>query len=206
MATTQAETRTRLAATNRGPRLGEITGILLLALGLLLALCLFFFHPDDPSLNSAGRSETNNLIGPAGAYVSDLALQPFGVAAYLLPVLLFAAAWRRFSKRPLRAPLGRVAGLLVVLLSASALLALAGLPRLFDGRVEAGGFVGLFVAGGLAGVIGNVGALVVLAALASIGVLLATNFSFAHAYERTRAALGDPSGYFGTQAARLRAW
>src|SRR5918998_2021497 len=180
MATTQAETRTKLAATNRGPRLGEIVGILLFALGLLLALCLFFFHPDDPSLNSAGRSQTNNLIGPAGAYVSDLILQPFGVAAYLLPVLFFVAAWRRFSKLPLRAPLARVAGLLVILLSASALVALGGLPRLFDGRVEAGGFVGLFIANGLAGVIGNVGALVLLSALAAIGVLLATNFSFAH--------------------------
>ena len=206
MATTQAETRTKLAAANRGPRLGEIVGIVLLALGLLLALCLVFFHPDDPSLNSAGRAATSNLIGPAGAYVSDLVLQPFGVAAYLLPLLFFVAAWRRFSKRPLSAPLARVAGLLVILLSAAALLALAGLPRMFDGRVEAGGFVGLFVAGGLAGVIGTVGALVVLAALASVGVLLATNFSFAHAYERTRVAFGDPSGFFGTQAARLRAW
>jgi S-DNA-T family DNA segregation ATPase FtsK/SpoIIIE len=206
MATTQAETRTKPAAANRGPRLGEIVGILLLALGLLLALCLVFFHPDDPSLNSAGRGVTNNLIGPAGAYVSDLFLQPFGLAAYLLPLLLFVAAWRRFSKRPLRAPLARVAGLLVILLSAAALLALGGMPRMFDGRVEAGGFVGLFIAGGLAGVVGTVGALVVLSALVSVGVLLATNFSFAHAYERTREALGNPSGFLGTQAARLRAW
>jgi DNA segregation ATPase FtsK/SpoIIIE, S-DNA-T family len=206
MVTTQAETRTKLAAANRGPRLGEITGILLFALGLLLALCLFFFHPDDPSLNSAGRSETNNLIGPAGAYVSDLVLQPFGVAAYLLPLLLFAAAWRRFSRQTLRAPLARAAGLFVILLSAAALLALAGLPKLFDGRVEAGGFVGLLVAGGLANVIGSVGALVLLAALAAVGLLLATNFSFAHAYGRTREAFADPSGFFGAQAARFRAW
>ena len=60
MATTQAETRTKLAATNRGPRLGEIVGILLLATGLLLALCLFFFHPDDPSFHAAAKSRGGN--------------------------------------------------------------------------------------------------------------------------------------------------
>jgi S-DNA-T family DNA segregation ATPase FtsK/SpoIIIE len=207
MATTiQTETRTKVLPAKRSTRRGEIVVIALLAVGVMLALCLVFFHPNDPSLNAAGQARTDNLIGPVGAYVSDALLQTFGLAAYLLPVLLFAAAVRRFQKKPLRAPLGRVIGLVVLLLSVAGLLALSSLPLFFDGRVHAGGFVGAFLASQLAGAAGRVGALILLAAFASVAVLLATNFSFAHAYARAVAAFGSPQDFWRAQVVRFRAW
>jgi S-DNA-T family DNA segregation ATPase FtsK/SpoIIIE len=206
MATIQTETRAKLLPTKRTSRRNEITGIVLLALGALLVLCLVFFHPNDTSLNAAGQERTDNLIGPVGAYVSDALLQTFGVAAYLLPLLLFAASVRRFQKKPLRAPLGLVAGLVVLLLSTAGLLALFSLPVFFDGRVRAGGFVGALLATQLSMAAGRVGAFVVLTALASVAVLLATNFSFARAYGRAVEAFGSPQDFARAQVARLRAW
>jgi S-DNA-T family DNA segregation ATPase FtsK/SpoIIIE len=206
MATIQTETRTKVLPAKRGSRRNEMTAIALLAVGAMLALCLFFFHPNDPSLNASGQARTDNLIGPIGAYVSDLLLQTFGLAAYLLPLLLFAAAVRRFQKKPLRAPLGRVLGLVLLLLSTAGLLAISRLPLFFDGRVRAGGFVGALLASQLMGAAGWVGALILLASSAAVAVLLATNFSFAHAYARAVEAFGSPQDFARAQVARFRAW
>ncbi|MDQ3907031.1 MAG: DNA translocase FtsK [Acidobacteriota bacterium] len=206
MATIQTETRTKVLPSKRSSRRNEITAIALFALGAMLLLCLVFFHPNDPSVNSAGQSRTDNTIGPVGAYTADLLLQTFGLAAYLLPLLLFAASARRFQKKPLRAPLGRVLGLALLLLSTAGLLSLLVTPLFFDGRVRSGGFVGALLSAQLSNAAGGVGALILMSALAAVALLLATNFSFAHAYERVVAAFGSPTDFARSQAARLRTW
>jgi S-DNA-T family DNA segregation ATPase FtsK/SpoIIIE len=209
MATTQTDTRTQqlpLQSPQRNSRRNEIVAIALFALGLMLTLCLVFFNPNDPSLNSAGQDETRNLVGPVGAYVSDVMLQSVGLASYLLPLLLFLAAWRRFRTRRIHAPLSRIIGLLTLLVSAAAVLALVRVPLLFDGRVSAGGFIGTFVASNLAGALNAVGALVLLLALAATGLLLATNFSFARAYERAVDAFGHPSTFLASLSTRFQSW
>jgi S-DNA-T family DNA segregation ATPase FtsK/SpoIIIE len=209
MATTQTDTRTHqlpLQSPQRNSRRNEIIAIALFALGLMLTLCLVFFNPNDPSLNSAGQTETRNLVGPVGAYVSDVMLQSVGLASYLLPLLLFLAAWRRFRTRRIHAPVSRIVGLVLLLVSASAILALLRMPLLFDGRVSAGGFIGTFVASNLASALNGVGAFVLLLALASTGLLFATNFSFARAYERALDAFGHPSNFFASLSTRFQAW
>ena len=208
MATTPLEAREEGAGARqpRNTRRNEIVAVSLLALAALLLLCLVFFNPDDPSLNSAGGDATRNLAGPVGAHVADALLQSVGLAAYLLPLLLLAAAWRRFRDRRIHAPLPRAAGLLILLLSAAALLALAGLPPLFDRSVQPGGLVGALVASSLASALNTVGAGVLLLAAAAAGLLLATNFSFARAYDRVVQALNDPSSYLYAQRERFRAW
>ena len=95
--TTHIEEKPRMILP-RASRGNEILAILFLAVGLLLALCLISaaFYPNDPSWNSAGQAETQNWAGSIGANVAATAFQFIGLAAYLLPLLLFAAAWRRF--------------------------------------------------------------------------------------------------------------
>src|SRR6267143_637504 len=95
MATTEFEEKPRVI-TPRNSRRNEIVAILLLAVGLLLALCLVSaaFYPSDPSWNSAGQLGTRNWAGAIGANVAALLFQSIGLAAYLLPCLMFAAAWR----------------------------------------------------------------------------------------------------------------
>ncbi|HKG46045.1 MAG TPA: DNA translocase FtsK [Pyrinomonadaceae bacterium] len=192
----------------RASRGNEILAILFIALGLLLALCLVSaaFYPDDPSWNSAGASETHNWAGSIGANVAATAFQFIGLAAYLLPLLLFAAAWRRFHTPVIHRPWMRILGLVILVISASALLSIAQLRPLFDSSVQPGGLLGAIVAQGLASGLSNVGATVLLVAIAATGLLLATNFSFVRLYEILAQAIGSRFAFVGKLPERFRTW
>src|SRR5215471_16511961 len=95
-------------------RLNELIGFLAFVFATLLFLALISYSPLDPSLNTAagpiaGRP-AHNWIGIAGAFVADLALQLFGVSAFLLPALLamFALSW--FRSRPINSPYAKTFG------------------------------------------------------------------------------------------------
>src|SRR5688572_18547683 len=186
MAITEFEEKPPRIITPRNSRRNEIVAILLLAVGLLLSLCLLSaaFNPGDPSWNSTGQTETRNWTGAIGANVAAFLLQFVGLAAYLLPCLLLAAAWRRFKTRTFRAPLYRLLGLVVLTLAASALLSLSNIQPIFDSSVQPGGLVGTLISRGLASGLNTIGAAVLLIAVAATGLLLATNFSFIRLYER----------------------
>src|SRR6266850_2374718 len=123
MATTEFEEKPRVI-TPRNSRRNEIVAIFLLAVGLLLSLCLVSaaFYPNDPSWNSAGQTDTFNWAGSIGANVAAALFQFIGLAAYLLPVLCLAAAWRRFRARSILAPLNRLLGIITLVVAVSALL------------------------------------------------------------------------------------
>ena len=58
--------------------LNEVTGLLLLSVGLFLWLSLVSYQAQDPSWNtSAGSARRLNLIGYVGSYLVDLLLQTF---------------------------------------------------------------------------------------------------------------------------------
>lgn len=190
----------------KNSRANEIVAIALIAFALLLGLCLASYHPDDPSWNAAGQSGAHNWIGAIGANVSAGLFQSIGLAAYLLPFLLLAAAWRRFRSRRINAPVSRVAGLLVLVLSSSALLALANIRPFFDASFNAGGLAGAIIARTLVAGLNTVGATILLAAIAATGLLLATNFSFALFYENLTLTLGERFAALRLIPERFRAW
>ena len=205
--TTQIEEKPRIIIPRAGRR-NEILAILFLALGLLLALCLISaaFYPNDPSWNSAGQTQTQNWAGSIGANVAATAFQFIGLAAYLLPLLLFAAAWRRVHTATIHSPLTRIAGLVILVVAAAALLSISQMRPLFDGSVQAGGLLGAVVAQGLASGLSNVGATVLLVAIAASGLLLATNFSFVRLYEIVANAIGTRFAFVGKLPERFRTW
>jgi S-DNA-T family DNA segregation ATPase FtsK/SpoIIIE len=207
MSTAHIEERPRMALP-RASRRNEIFAILLLAAGLLLALCLISaaFYPNDPSWNSVGQSETQNWAGAIGANVAATAFQFIGLAAYLLPLLLFAGAWRRFRRSAIQSPITRVAGLLVLVAAASALLSISHLRALFDSSVQPGGLLGSVIAQGLASGLSRIGATVLLIAIAASGLLLATNFSFIRLYEIIANALASRFAFVGKLPERFNAW
>jgi DNA segregation ATPase FtsK/SpoIIIE, S-DNA-T family len=207
MATTEFEEKPRII-TPRNSRRNEIVAILLLAVGLLLTLCLVSaaFYPSDPSWNSVGEAETHNWAGTIGAYVSAALFQSIGLAAYLLPFLLLAAAWRRFKTRSFRAPLSRLLGLILLTLAAAALLSISNIRPIFDSTVQPGGMAGTLISRGLASGLNTVGATVLLIAFAATGLLLATNFSFIGLYEKLVSIFAGRFAFVGTIPTRLKTW
>ena len=207
MATTQTEVRAKAVAP-KNTRRNEIIAIALFALSVLLTLCLipFSYNPGDPSWNSSATGPVHNWIGLVGAWVADGLFQSIGLAAYLVPLLLFAAAWRRFRTRRIHAPLSRVIGLVTLVFSASALLAISSIKPLFDANVPPGGMVGTLIARVLASGLNTVGASVLLVALAATGLLLATNFSFVRAYEWLATEFGTRFTFTRTIPERFAAW
>jgi S-DNA-T family DNA segregation ATPase FtsK/SpoIIIE len=207
MATTEFEEKPRII-TPRNTRRNEIVAILLFAIGLLLTLCLVSaaFYPNDPSWNSVGQSETRNWAGSIGANVAAVLFQTVGIAAYLLPFLLLAAAWRRFKTRSFRAPLTRLLGLILLTLAAAALLSIANIHPIFDSSVQPGGLVGTLISRGLASGLNTVGATILLIALGATGLLLATNFSFVELYEKLKDLIGERFTFVRTVPAKFTTW
>src|SRR6185436_573094 len=113
-------------------RLIEIIVIALAAGALLLGLCLASYNPNDPSWNAAGETAARNWVGVVGANVAAGLFQSIGLAGYLLPFLIVAAAWRRFRSRRINAPISRLSGLLILVLASAALLSLANIKPFFD--------------------------------------------------------------------------
>src|SRR2546428_7162699 len=80
-------------------RLNEFVGLLVLTFGILLALSLVSFNPDDPSLNISQNPQfagkATNFVGVIGAYGADLFFQMWGYSAFLFPILLgiYAFYW-----------------------------------------------------------------------------------------------------------------
>lgn len=192
--------------TQRNTRANEIIAIGLIAMALLLGLCLASYNPNDPSWNAAGETGAHNWIGAVGANVAAAFFQTIGLAAYLLPFLLLAAAWRRFRSRRINAPVSRLAGLIVLVLSSSALLSLANFKPFFDASFNAGGLAGAIIARALVGGLNTIGATILLTAIAATGVLLATKFSFANFYSRMAVTVSERFLVLRLIPERIRAW
>src|SRR5580698_282880 len=109
-------------------RLNELIGFLLCVSALLLFLALASYSPLDPSLNSAsvltGTHAARNWIGVVGALISDLALQFFGIGAFLLPVFPAMLGIRWFASRKIQSPVAKSLGGIWLVVFTPALLAL----------------------------------------------------------------------------------
>ena len=74
-------------------------GILCLVAALFLSLCLFSYHPLDPSFTRfvTGDAKMHNLIGAFGSYTADILIRLVGFGAFFLPIALFVCSYRFFS-------------------------------------------------------------------------------------------------------------
>src|ERR1700730_13030187 len=204
---TQIEEKPRVI-TPRATRPNEIFSVLFFAVGLLLSLCLISasFYPNDPSWNATGQAETHNWAGAIGANVAATVFQFIGLAAYLLPLLLFAAAWRRLRTRNIHSAWSRIIGIVILVMAASALLSISQLHPLFDASVRPGGLLGAIIAEVLASGLNTAGATVMLVAISATGLLLATNFSFVRFYESIVNATGTRFAFVRQTPERFKAW
>jgi DNA segregation ATPase FtsK/SpoIIIE, S-DNA-T family len=167
----------------RSRRLSEFFGLVCFALALMLLTSLATFDPSDPAVFfKAGRGEAaKNFIGHLGAFLAELLIpQLFGLAALMLPVVVGLCGWKLFWCRPVEAAYTKASGVLLLLLSLTALLALSvGTVAVEDEPVRAGGAVGELLAGRLVDSLNRPGAYILLATALFVSIILATQFSFA---------------------------
>ncbi|MBI3605428.1 MAG: DNA translocase FtsK [Nitrospirae bacterium] len=78
-------------------RKNEIKGVIYLILSLVTLISLLSYDPQDPAFTTSGTPPAANLMGIAGAYLSDGFLTLFGVSSYLLPLYLLLIGWRKLK-------------------------------------------------------------------------------------------------------------
>lgn len=170
-------------------RLSEITGVILMATALMLAVSLLSHVPADPAwyFKETTPRPTQNLIGPAGAFLSEAFLQVFGLASYLLAAFLFLAGWNRFWCRPIDSRISKVIGLATLVVSFSALLALAlGEIPLGGQLAPAGGAFGQLLASYLVSLLNPIGAFILLVTLWFAALTVATHWSLSRGVKTLR--------------------
>ena len=124
--------------------------------------------------------------GPIGHWVAWALYQTFGYAAFLVPLRLGVLAASTFVRPLVPRGWAPVVGLVVLLVSTTALLTQSS-PALPDDDILAGGVIGRSLSDGLHGALGNVGAWLVPLAGLPVGVLFVTQVSYG-AWSRVMAA------------------
>ena len=160
--------------------IGEIWGVVYLSASLILFASLISYSPDDPSLNSASTNPAiKNLTGFIGAYTSDILFSFFGGAAYLFPLALFIAGWKRLKGERTFSTVGRVIGLAMIFLSLPTFLHLhfERISISIKGGIPAGGLLGNIIASALIGCCAFFGAHVITLTIVIISAVLTTGTS-----------------------------
>jgi S-DNA-T family DNA segregation ATPase FtsK/SpoIIIE len=173
----------QIFAPTNNRRLNELVGFLLCVSALLLFLALASYSPLDPSLNSAsvltGSRAARNWIGVVGALISDLALQGFGIGAFLLPVFSAMLGVRWFRSRKVGSPIAKVLGGVWLLIFVPALLALLPGHLRWMNAIPIEGLFGRVVGDFLIHYFNLAGAYIVCASVLAVALYLSTAFSFA---------------------------
>ena len=160
MARSRAATK---QATEREPNqlLNEVAGVLTMAVALFAFVSFLSFR------RGVARADLGGLIGYG---LATVLMQPFGLAVYLLPLLLAILGTQLFRSRFEEISLARVGAAVMLFLNLAVLLGLA-LER--DDVVYAGGWFGGFLASVLRDAGGTLGAYVV----ASVACLFSLMFT-----------------------------
>jgi DNA segregation ATPase FtsK/SpoIIIE, S-DNA-T family len=184
-----------MASDARNRRLAEFLGLLSFGVSLMLLISLGTYSPTDPApfFKAGTTGPARNFIGPIGAFLAELLVpQLFGFAALLLPLVLGWVGWSLFWCRPFEAPYTKGAGLLLLLLSTTALLAMAVGTVTFGGEpLRAGGATGELLSSMLISSFNRPGAYILLATGLFVAIILSTQFSFAAALSVVGALVAD---------------
>jgi len=192
--------------------IGEGIRYVAIAVCLLSILCLVSYNPQDPSAHVISNRKASNWIGPIGANVAEWLFQLFGLAAFLLPVLMSIGIWRtlrtgRFRFRPIK-----TLGWLLLVLSFTGLLNFA--PRVshwLSNRPEregAGGLIGYLVFQGLYAGLNTIGSAIVLALTFLLALMMTVHFSLESSVTslRNRGLFFKPKEFLSGLKHRYQQW
>ena len=158
----------------------EILGLVWLALGVFLLICLGSYSSNDPSFNNnLDPDRVHNWIGVFGAHLADLLYQAFGLTALLWPLGCLHLAWRWLKFRDVHFRAVRLVAFFLLQITLGGLLALrfSSVP-LFGSRInEAGGAIGRVLVELLSRYLNLGGTALILSVFFLVALILATRFS-----------------------------
>ncbi|MFO7766578.1 MAG: DNA translocase FtsK 4TM domain-containing protein [Pelovirga sp.] len=159
----------------------EILGLIWLAFGIFLLICLLSYSNDDPSFNNNLQpAQVHNWVGVFGAHLADLMYQTFGLTALLWPAGCLHLAWRWLKFSDVHFRITRLIAFLLMQITLGALLALRiDSVLIFGQRIdEAGGTLGRILVQMLTHYLNIGGAAIVLIVFFLVALILSTRFSF----------------------------
>src|SRR4051794_648067 len=187
----------------RHPRFNEGIGFVFLALGIGIILSLVSYHPTDLSWNTVGSpAKPLNLIGKAGAHISDLLLQISGLGAFTLPVLLFALAWKWLRSEAIEAQTIKLVGAGSLILGVCTAFSLGPQWRPFGGAVSVGGLAGTLLADYLLSNFNTTGAIIAAGITLVLSIYLVSSFSMA----KLAVWLSGPMAFLQRLVNRFESW
>lgn len=141
----------------------DIAAVVFLAAGLFLALALFSYNPQDPSLNSLGSGlKATNYCGIVGSFLADLLYQFLGLSAWVLAVGSLKRAWASFQGDDFDwKDLRLVWGLLLILCLCTLVSLYFPKTKLFQEQIFPGGLLGLGLSQALVRILNPVGVQVI---------------------------------------------
>jgi len=164
------------------------------ALGREILAIVLFLGAVFVGLSLITPAENRSLIGPVGQSIAGALRFVFGfLVAWGAPAVLVLASVHLFRQKATPRGSIRILGIIGLVVSACALLALPGadIPELREETFHRGGMIGVFLVDaegmGLAWQMGTVGAVLVLGGVALVSFLLAGDLLLATLFEQTGA-------------------
>ncbi|HPQ53057.1 MAG TPA: DNA translocase FtsK [Spirochaetota bacterium] len=168
----------------------EIIGILILLVSVMMFLSLASYNIMDYDL-LAVNSPVNNLIGPFGAWISSALRSVFGYSAYLLCVITGLTGWNMLRNGDVKGNLERIFAFFYLAVTSSALIAIiyaTNVPQF------SGGYIGVYIARLLMGLLKSTGAYLVIIIMNIIGLMLLGIFSLSAVFHEHHDSQRDTPG------------
>jgi S-DNA-T family DNA segregation ATPase FtsK/SpoIIIE len=158
----------------------EIAGVISLAVAIFLLLCLFSYHPSDPSFTHfvAGTAKTHNLIGSFGSYIADSLIKLFGISVIWFPIFFTVIAFKYFLNTGFRIGVVGINAFFGLLMATSGLAAVALADiSLYGIKLRSGGLLGHLLDRFLSAFLSNIGAYIVLIVMLIIALMILVDLS-----------------------------
>ncbi|MEP7355560.1 MAG: DNA translocase FtsK [Acidobacteriota bacterium] len=170
----------KLLGPTKHARLNEALAFVYLLAAFFVFLALVSYNPFDSSLNTqTDVPRATNLTGAMGAWMGDILLQCFGLAAYVVPVLILMLAWAWLRNAVIDTPRIKLFGAMLCVLSVCSFLGMASDWYPISGVIPAGGMAGMVIAGAMIASMNMAGAVIATLACLTLSIYLVSTFELA---------------------------
>lgn len=170
----------------------EIIAALLFTIGLFSTLSLIFY-----STNSG--FDVKGAMGTSGVFISDMLGSAFGIASFVVPVVMFYTAILVFVNKPGANLYRKSIAAFIFLFSTTAILGLIFENRNLLGYSPPGGWVGNIISSTLKGrIAGTIGSYMIVTILLILSLIILSNLSLSQILDwsgKTVKILMDGAGY-----------